>query len=815
MSHELHYTSVPRGLLPGSRGFCTVACTAGMPGSLRERLEGLSGYRPAVPPHDPDAALNPVAFSHHRLALGGRSSSVLSRVSAAGLDYSSRPNKHAHHVVLGPEERPEGGPAWLLMQPGFLEASWHGEPATIEAGRVPPRGDRPPGIARAWGAIAGDPGWAGVLAEAFLADPSRVAALVFRPGMDLLPLFAEAIALLPPSRRWDVDFNTYFTGLPQGLSCAWRGVLAGSPEADQSARLPNCLRIDLTARLPKAEGGDLVHLARTGERRAGAPAPARPRPSPAGPRRPGGGDGPPIEMIPLPPDAPHARAGRAGRLEPEEPPGRGRGLVALIAAACLILAGGGGLWLVGPDRLLGALGLRSKAADAILAAERENAEKKQAAADRAPKAAESSAPQGSAAKAEPKPAEPAKPQEPTKVAGEPKPQEPKGAEVNPPPEAPKPPADTLGEPRSRPVLFAELPRLTSGLDGRAGAEKPVTIATAGRLGSEIGRIRLLLPPLREGSPIAAQETDEGLKICQNTTSTLGENSLGLFTKRADQVEFRWSGLAASRPDLAGVLRKSLLEIETAGDRAYVLLRASPLTEGTGPVPLVEPGRVVRPNDYSPRGRSFPWMKEGEASRPVRDARRGEILVRPEHEAADRPPADGQWPLYLDRWRIDVKSPDAAASTLLVGGAGHEPCREVQADIGESRYAAVRLQLDGPNLMINLAFNARAIHDDKATLDAIPGRRNGNAERLGALEKERASARKGDVKDIDEQLRKVEKEDRELEETRKRLESYRAELERIMNATRADLSFTVVLKLDDDHFVELAQFGKYAEDAKRP
>ena len=53
MSQELHYTSVPRGLKPGSRGFCTVALTPHMPGPLVDRLEALSGYQPVFPPHDP------------------------------------------------------------------------------------------------------------------------------------------------------------------------------------------------------------------------------------------------------------------------------------------------------------------------------------------------------------------------------------------------------------------------------------------------------------------------------------------------------------------------------------------------------------------------------------------------------------------------------------------------------------------------------------------------------------------------------------------------------------------------------------------
>ena len=92
MSHELFYTSAPRGLQPGSRGFCTVAMTQGLSGLLLEKLEQLSGYRALFPPHDAKAALNPVAHAHLRLTVGGRSVRVLSRVCAAGLDYTQRTN---------------------------------------------------------------------------------------------------------------------------------------------------------------------------------------------------------------------------------------------------------------------------------------------------------------------------------------------------------------------------------------------------------------------------------------------------------------------------------------------------------------------------------------------------------------------------------------------------------------------------------------------------------------------------------------------------------------------------------------------------
>jgi hypothetical protein len=265
MSQELHYTSVSRGLNPGSRGFCTVACTSQMPGPLVERLEGLSGYQPVYPVHDAAAVRNPINFSHLKLTIRGNSWSVLSRIGPAGLDYSGRSNKYAHHVVLEPNERPEGGPAWLLSHPGFLQATWEGEPRVLTERRTPPRGDRPGGVARAWQALTGDAGWAGVLAESFLAEPKRPAFLIFQPGMDLLPLFVEAMALLPAQRRWDVEFSTYFTTLPQGVTCHWRGVVEGSPEAIHALRLPNTLVINLRDPAGHAEGRELVNQARTGE----------------------------------------------------------------------------------------------------------------------------------------------------------------------------------------------------------------------------------------------------------------------------------------------------------------------------------------------------------------------------------------------------------------------------------------------------------------------------------------------------------------------------------------------------------------------
>ena len=265
MSQELLYTSAPHGLKPGSRGFCTVLSTQGMPAPLANGLEALSGYRPVFPSSDSRAHLNPVVRSHVILPVAGRSWHVLSRIADYGLDYSQRTNKLAHHVVLDPGELTESGPAHLIGSSAFMRTEWDEEAKLVPPKTVKKTPAPHIGVCRAWKELTGDAGWAGVLAESFLREPERPVFLLYEPGQDLLPLIAESIALLPPERRWDVTFSTYFTGLPQGVNCTWRCLLKGSPEANQSLRFPKALRIDLTGdSIGTASGGYLVEAARDG-----------------------------------------------------------------------------------------------------------------------------------------------------------------------------------------------------------------------------------------------------------------------------------------------------------------------------------------------------------------------------------------------------------------------------------------------------------------------------------------------------------------------------------------------------------------------
>jgi len=264
VSEELLYTSAPQGLQPGSHGFCTVVRSAGLPKLLGERLESLSGYRHATAPHSDQGMGNPVNFSHLVLTLSGQRHHVLSRIADAGLDYTGRSNKLAHHVVLAADELVPVGPAGVLSAKGFCETTWDGRVRELPGGRRPTQSVGHTGVCRAWQEVAGDAGWAGVLAETALHDESPAVSVIVRADQPTLRLVVEANGLLPESCRWDVTFSTFFTRLPAGVECQWRFLLDGTPEARTARRNPHNTVIDLCRSLPAATGGPLVEQARTG-----------------------------------------------------------------------------------------------------------------------------------------------------------------------------------------------------------------------------------------------------------------------------------------------------------------------------------------------------------------------------------------------------------------------------------------------------------------------------------------------------------------------------------------------------------------------
>ncbi|MBR0237360.1 MAG: cell envelope integrity protein TolA [Thermoguttaceae bacterium] len=271
MAQELIYTSFPKGVKPGVSGFCTVAASPDLAPNMISRLEGLSGYRHLYMPGTPEADYNPANWSHVVINVGNAESHVVYRVADAGLDYTGRSNKLAHFIVLDKSELVPCGPAAMLTTPGLIDLAFDEQVGTRPFTRPIPRQLASARPCMAWGQAAGDPGWAGELAKT--AWTGKYACIVYKPGMNVLALIKEAMALLPPDRRWKTTFSTYYSKLPTGIDCQWRCVVAGTPEAAQAiAEVGSGLVIDLSnGTLAPAPDSPAVAAARAGRT---IPAPA-------------------------------------------------------------------------------------------------------------------------------------------------------------------------------------------------------------------------------------------------------------------------------------------------------------------------------------------------------------------------------------------------------------------------------------------------------------------------------------------------------------------------------------------------------------
>jgi len=224
MSFELVHTSVQKGLR-GSSGFATAVATAGLPNGLEQALEELSAYD-----FEPSRAIGAdrVDWAHRIVTAQGRSYSVLSRTTPCGSDWSGRPNRVAHFVVLDASERAQAGPAWMLANlRGLADA-----PPAVEsraAGPSVPSGSVSPRAASRWIAAGFDAGWAGVVARTLLEAPSDACYLVLPADTDALPLVEDVLALMPDDRRWMVSFSTRFLRASANARCQLRCVREGSP----------------------------------------------------------------------------------------------------------------------------------------------------------------------------------------------------------------------------------------------------------------------------------------------------------------------------------------------------------------------------------------------------------------------------------------------------------------------------------------------------------------------------------------------------------------------------------------------------------
>ena len=276
MAQEIVITSVRRGI-DGESGYQPVLRTRGMKAAVAERMQIRSGYSHPYSHGDPR---NPVVFIHRIEQVAGQTLHVLGRICDAGSDHTGRSNFLAHLAALEDTEarRKAAGPADVARRFAF-KTSWNEPPREADP---PPviGGDRGPAACGVWRAAGLDPGLAGDLAEA--AANGKEIRLIVRQGDDALALFADAIALLPPAKRWQVTFNTCEI---EPFDAVWRAVREDLPQARSWRGTPGV--IDLTNPATKGSENSYARFARGAESTLPWQTPvSEPTPAPAAPKAP-------------------------------------------------------------------------------------------------------------------------------------------------------------------------------------------------------------------------------------------------------------------------------------------------------------------------------------------------------------------------------------------------------------------------------------------------------------------------------------------------------------------------------------------------
>lgn len=243
MAKQLLFTSAPKGVWPGTSGYCTVMCSESLPRAVAEHMEKLSVFRildsengspiPLVEQnYSKLKSINPNNLAHLTFRFRGKETNVILRTSLAGFDYSGRLRKLSHMFLIDESEKVSTDPASLLFNQQLFRNDWEEEPRTESSDVTLPPGSLNDSQGQTWGQLKGDPGWAQFVATHILRNPRDPIYIIFDRGVNLIQLIAEVAELIPPARRWQLTYATNFVPFGVDVRCQLRFVPRTSPDKD-------------------------------------------------------------------------------------------------------------------------------------------------------------------------------------------------------------------------------------------------------------------------------------------------------------------------------------------------------------------------------------------------------------------------------------------------------------------------------------------------------------------------------------------------------------------------------------------------------
>ncbi|MCX6879925.1 MAG: hypothetical protein NTW21_39900 [Verrucomicrobia bacterium] len=220
MAYQLVYTSATKLLDAGRSGLGTVARSKAIAPLVVSAIERVSQF-------DNSRGLDGsrVIHVHRRITAGSHRFHLLTRIVAAGSDYTARNNHLAHHLVVPPEEAARAAalgitPAEVLRQFQWL-GRWEGHARFFEpAEDVPIDGFVPEALTsgrHTWLSLTGNPAHARLLAWE---GAPRTGVIIVPAPVERLRLLAEALVEFGP-QSWSRSFTTSLEATDDLAELAW------------------------------------------------------------------------------------------------------------------------------------------------------------------------------------------------------------------------------------------------------------------------------------------------------------------------------------------------------------------------------------------------------------------------------------------------------------------------------------------------------------------------------------------------------------------------------------------------------------------
>lgn len=225
--YELIYSSSSENFLSEDPCLVPVAWTEGMPGTFISIVDAMMEYIEAAVSYLAEVPDRNAIYLKRKVFLGEKKFCLLIKIFFIGTDHCGKNQILIHHFFFDSHDKEFAASGasftFMLDDNNFLE-SWDCK-ASLLSPFIARHKMLSNNIALQWQSLAGDAGWAGVIAEKFLensSEPFFVECPDEVPAYIIAELIAEVARLIPHSKHFEFTYNSLFLQEKQNWDCFLR-----------------------------------------------------------------------------------------------------------------------------------------------------------------------------------------------------------------------------------------------------------------------------------------------------------------------------------------------------------------------------------------------------------------------------------------------------------------------------------------------------------------------------------------------------------------------------------------------------------------